>query len=156
MKKIDLLKLRKTAGISQKELADKLAVQPSFLSAIENGRSRFPDEKIEKLKEIIGIDDFDNFMTEDSHDVAVVPPHSHAPEETDSLSQLLRHIHNLAHQNDSADRHKEKELYDRIEYLSVRNDKLSDRIDSLREKIDTLLEENLRLKEILIRHNITY
>ena len=156
MKKIDLLKLRKAIGISQKELADRLAVQASFLSAIENGRSRFPDEKIEKLKEIAGIDSLEDFMTEESNDNIVVPPHTHAMDETDSLSQLLRHIHNLAHKSDTIDTSREKELLERIEYLTQRNDRLSDRLDELRISIDTLREENYRLKELLLKNNITF
>ena len=35
MERIDIAKLRKEAGISQRELADKLQIRPSFLSAIE-------------------------------------------------------------------------------------------------------------------------
>ena len=102
MKKIDLLRLRKAAGLSQRELADRLMVQPSFLSAIENGRSRFPDEKIDKLKEIVALDDLSDFLTEDTSDMQVVPPHTHAADEADSLSQMLRHIHNIAHKSDGS------------------------------------------------------
>lgn len=156
MKKIDLLKLRKAAGLSQRELADRLAVQPSFLSAIENGRSRFPDEKIEKLKEIVAIEDLDDFLVEENAEAQVVPPHTHAFDEADSLSQMLRHIHNLAHKNDGPDREREMELLSRIDYLSKRNDRLSDRLDSLRETVDNLREENFRLKETLLKNGITF
>ena len=156
MKKIDLLKLRKAAGLSQKELADRLAVQPSFLSAIENGRSRFPDEKLEKLKEIFYLEDLEDFMVEETTDTTVVPPHTHSHEETDTLSQLLMHIHNLAHKTDNLDKAREKTLLNRLEFLSNRNDRLSERMDDLREKIDSLMEENFRLKEILLKNNISY
>lgn len=154
MKKIDLLRLRKTAGLSQKELADRLNVQPSFLSAIENGRSRFPEEKVEKLKEIFDIEDLDIFMVDDTQDNTVIPPHTHPTDETDSLSQLLRHIHNLAHKNDSFE--SKKDFMERIDYLSARNDKLSERLDILRETIDQLREENYRLKELLLKNNISF
>ena len=156
MKRIDLLKLRKMVGLSQKELADRLSVQPSFLSAIENGRSRFPDEKLERLKEILGIDNFDDFLIEENAETTVVPPHTHIMDESDSLSQLLRHIHNLAHKSDAVDRGKEKELMSRIDYLSQRNDRLSDRLDELRLKVDTLREENFRLKEIILKNNLSF
>lgn len=154
MKKIDLLKLRKAAGFSQRELAKQLAVQPSFLSAIENGRSRFPEEKIERLKEIVALDDIDDFLVEEASENSVVPPHSHTADETDSLSQLLRHIHNLAHKSDSVDRERENELLSRIDFLSKRNDRLSERLDSLREMLDNLREENYKLKELLLKKGI--
>ena len=156
MKKIDLLKLRKAAGLSQRELADRLMVQPSFLSAIENGRSRFPDEKIEKLKEIVEIDDLDNFLVEDMTDTPTVPPHTHAIDEADSLTQMLRHIHNLAHKTDDHDRERENDLLSRIDYLSKRNDRLNEKLDDLRDSVDKLREENFRLKELLLRNNISF
>ena len=156
MKKIDLLKLRKAAGLSQRELADRLMVQPSFLSAIENGRSRFPDEKIDKLKEIVALDDISDYLTEDTSDVPVIPPHTHAVDETDSLTQMLRHIHNLAHKSDSMDKDRENELLGRIDYLAKRNDRLSERLDDLRDFLDSLREENFRLKELLLRNNISF
>lgn len=156
MKKIDLLKLRKAAGLSQKELAERLAVQPSFLSAIENGRSRFPDEKIEKLKEIVALDDFTDYLVEDAVDSQVVPPHTHALDEADSLSQMLRHIHNLAHKSDETGRERENELVNRIDYLAKRNDRLSEKLDDLRDTLDAVKEENFRLKEILLRNNIQF
>lgn len=156
MKRIDLLKLRKSAGLSQKQLADRLAVQPSFLSAIEKGRSRFPDEKIEKLKEIFLLESLEDFMIEDAQEITTVPPHSHTFDEGDSLSHLLRHIHNLAHKNDDMEKGRETQLLERINYLSVRNDRLSDRLDDLRDKIDKLREENFRLKDILRENRIEY
>lgn len=156
MKKLDLLKLRKAAGLSQKELADRLAVQPSFLSAIENGRSRFPDEKLEKLKEIIALDTLDDFMIEGEPEPSAVPPHTHTHDEADSLSQMLRHIHNLAHKSDASEREKVSDLFARIDYLSKRNDRLTERLDSMSDKLESLREENFRLKELLIRNKIEF
>lgn len=157
MKKIDLLKLRKAVGLSQRELADRLAVQPSFISAIENGRSRFPEEKIEKLKEIVALDDLEDFLAEDLPEgTVVVPPHTHTHDEADALSQMLRHIHALAHKSDGSDREREQELTARIEYLSKRNDRLSERLDDLRDALDKVRDENYRLKELLLKNNISF
>ena len=156
MKKLDLLKLRKAAGLSQKELADRLAVQASFLSAIENGRSRFPDEKLEKLKEIIALDDLEDFMEYEDSEVHAVPPHTHTFDEGDSLTRMLRHIHNLAHKTDDTERGRVTDLMDRIDYLSKRNDRLSERLDTMSEKLDFLRDENFRLKELLIKNNIEF
>lgn len=156
MKRLDLLKLRKSVGLSQRELADRLAVQASFLSAIEKGRSRFPEEKIERLKEIVALDDLDRFMVADTTDFPPVPPHTHSHDETDALTQLLKHIHAQAHKHEEGDRGRENDLMHRIDYLSERNDRLSSRVDELREKIDFLLAENYRLKELLCRNGIEY
>lgn len=157
MSRLDLVKLRRIAGISQKDLAEKLSVRPSFLSAIENGRSRFPEEKIERLKEILAIDDLSDFIIDENDESnTTVPPHTHAIEETDAITQLLKHIHAQAHKSDDTAKARELELEDRIIYLSKRNDRLSERVDQLREDVDKLREENFRLKEILTHHNIHY
>lgn len=155
MKKIDLLRLRKAAGLSQKELAEKLAVRPSFLSAIENGRSRFPEDKIGRLLQIMELDNIDDYLTDETAD-PVVPPHSHAVEETDAITSLLKHIHAQAHKADMGTKARETELEERISFLIKRNDRLSERVDTLREQVDALREDNFRLKELLTRHKISY
>lgn len=152
MTRIDLIKLRKRAGMSQKELADLLQVRPSFLSAIENGRSRMPDDKLERLKEIFELDSLNDYMIEETAQ-AVVPPHTHPIDSTDSLTQLLNHFHELAHQRNH---NKADEDSSRIEFLTKRNDRLSERLDQLREEVDSLRNENFRLKELLIRNGIDY
>lgn len=140
MSRLNLLKLRKTINISQRELAEKLNVQPSFLSAIENGRSRFPEDKLSKLKEIFDLNDLDDFyMEEDIESNSYVPPHTHP--------------HTHPHEHESS---REKELQQRIETLENRNDRLSQRVDDLRDEVDSLLRENLRLKELLSMHRIQY
>lgn len=143
-------------GLSQRDLADQLSVQASFLSAIENGRSRFPDEKIERLKEIVALDNLDRFMVDEETEAGAIPPHTHALDESDSLTQLLKHIHAQAHKHEGAGKERENELMERINYLSVRNERLSDRLDTLREEVDNLREENFRLKELLIKNGISF
>ena len=153
MNRIDLVKLRKRAVMSQRELAELLQVRPSFLSAIENGKSRLPEEKMLRLKEIFEIDSFDGYMLDDEGETVTVPPHTHS-DPGDSITQLLNHFHSLAHRNDQATH--DAESVSRIDFLSKRNDRLSERVDELREKVDALREENLRLKELLIRNGIEY
>lgn len=155
MKKLDLLRLRKTAGLSQRELALKLGVQPSFLSAIENGKSRLPDEKIQMLKEIVELDSLEDFMLDEDENRAI-PPHTHALDESDSLTRLLHHIHKLAHESEDSSRERESELEARIEYMTQRNDRLSDRLDQLRDTVDALREENFRLRELLRSNGIDF
>ena len=159
MSRIDLARLRKRAGMSQRELAGHLQVRPSFLSAIENGRSRLPEEKIDRLKEIFELDDFSDYMTDDVREQVVPPhthPHTHIGDEGDSLTMLLTHIHDLAHQRDRHSSDADGESAERIDFLERRNDRLSQRIDDLREETDRLRIEILRLKELLIRNGIEY
>ncbi len=157
MSRLDLVKLRKNAGLSQKELADMLSVRPSFLSAIENGRSRLPEEKLDRLKDIFQVDDFSDYMVEDKAEtVPVVPPHTHIAEGDDALTALLKHIHAQAHMTDDLSKSREAELEERISYLTERNDRLSDRLDDLREQVDRLREENFHLKELLTLNGVKY
>lgn len=155
MKRIDFVRLRKRAGMSQRELAGLLQVRPSFLSAIENGKSRMPDEKLDKIKEIFEIDSLDDYMVEE-HSVQTVPPHTHAMDQNDTLAQLLNHFHDLAHQREREHSGQEADSLARIEFLTKRNDRLSDRVDDLRVEVDALREENMRLKELLLKNGIQY
>lgn len=155
MSRIDLARLRRRAGMSQRELADKLQVRPSFLSAIENGRSRLPEEKMEKIMELFEIDNLEDYLIDDTQE-AIVPPHTHVLDQTDSLTQLLNHFHELAHQREKGHTAADTDAMARIDFLSRRNDRLSERVDELRDEVDSLRAENLSLKELLIRHGISY
>ncbi|MDE5814228.1 MAG: helix-turn-helix transcriptional regulator [Muribaculaceae bacterium] len=155
MKKIDFVRLRKRAGMSQRELADLLQVRPSFLSAIENGKSRMPDEKLDRIKEIFELDSLDDYIMEE-HLEQTVPPHTHAMDQNDTLAQLLNHFHDLAHQREREQSGLDADAAARIEFLTKRNDRLSERIDDLRDELDALREENLRLKEVLLKNGIQY
>lgn len=46
---IDIKQFRKSNKLTQKELAEYLDIPIPFLSAIENGRNRFPKERLIKL-----------------------------------------------------------------------------------------------------------
>ncbi|MDE6510623.1 MAG: helix-turn-helix domain-containing protein [Muribaculaceae bacterium] len=155
MKRIDFVRLRKRAGMSQRELADHLQVRPSFLSAIENGKSRMPEEKLDKIKEIFELDSLDDYMVEE-HAEQTVPPHTHAMDQNDTLAQLLNHFHDLAHQREREHSGQDADALERIEFLTKRNDRLSERVDDLRDEVDALREENLRLKELLLKNGIHY
>lgn len=155
MSRIDFVRLRKRAGMSQRELADFLQVRPSFLSAIENGRSRMPEEKLEKIKEIFELDNLDEYIIEEAIE-STVPPHTHIADQSDSLTQLLTHFHDLAHQREKTHSAQETDIIARIDFLTKRNDRLSERIDDLRDEIDSLRAENLRLKELLVKNGIQY
>ncbi len=144
MERIDITKLRKEAGMSQRELAEKLNIKPSFLSAIENGRSRLPEGQLEKIKQIFGVSDLSDYVAADQHK-ETVPPHTHFGEEGNAIALFLQHIHNQAHQDD-VHTNREAVLEQRIDYLAERNDRLSARVDELRDQLDAARDENYRLK----------
>lgn len=160
MSRLDLVRLRKSAGMSQRELAERLKVRQSFLSAIENGRSRLPEEKLDKIKRIFNLDNLDSYMTKEAETDITVPPHSHPVSEGDAIAGLLKHIHDEAHRmsgtGETQTLSRISELEERNDFLSRRNDQLSDRLDKLREQIDSLREENFKLKELLTKNSIGY
>ena len=155
MSRVDLAKLRKRGGMSQRELAELLQVRPSFLSAIENGRSRIPEEKYDRILEIFELDSLDDYMTDDQPDY-VMPPHTHNSDPSESLSDLLNHFHDLAHRRSAGNGSVSNDMSERIDFLTKRNDRLSERVDDLRDEVDSLRVENLRLKELLIKNGIPY
>ncbi|MDE6704022.1 MAG: helix-turn-helix transcriptional regulator [Muribaculaceae bacterium] len=156
MERFDIAKLRKAAGISQRELAERLGIRPSFLSAIENGRSRLPEAQLEKIKQIFKINDLTEFIISETAEVSnVIPPHTHFGEEGNAIALFLQHIHNQAHQ-EAGNSGRESVLEQRIDYLSERNDKLSARVDELRDKLDAVTDENYRLKLLLAANGISY
>lgn len=155
MSKIDLVRLRKRAGMSQRELADLLQVRPSFLSAIENGKSRVPEEKLEKIKEIFELDNLDEYVIDDTTEVTV-PPHVHTSDQTDTITMLLNQFHDLAHQRNKSHGTHDNDMESHIDFLTKRNDRLSERVDDLRDEIDALRKENLRLKELLVKNGICF
>lgn len=155
MSRIDIARLRKNEGLSQRKLAEMLEIRPSFLSAIENGRSRLPEDKVEKIKTLFGTEIIEEYMYEECEE-NVVPPHTHLHDETDSLTQLLDKFHTLAHQRHNQPNDKVMELVTRLDKMSERNDRLSGKIDDLRDLVDQLRQENLRLKELLIKNQIQY
>lgn len=156
MSRLDISRLRKMAGMSQRTLADKLGVRQSFLSAIENGKSRVPEDKLERIKQMFGEEAVAHCMIAEEADGVDMSGHTHG--EADTLTHLLQHIHEQAHQMSdtisSPQRHREAELEEHNSYLAKRNDQLSERLDLLREEIDELRKENLRLKELLVEHGI--
>lgn len=161
MLRIDLLKIRKTAGLSQRQLAEMLAVRPSFLSAIENGRSRFPEDKIERLLEICGIDDIAPFVTQDDIEAsAPVPPHTHPHTHGDDavITHILEHIHSEAHSRPSSDRQINEKIINILEgqvnRLMDTVNKLYDQMHEQHKEYSKMSEENIRLRWLLRSHGI--
>lgn len=153
MKKIDFVGLRKRAGMSQRQLAELLQVRPSFLSAIENGRSRMPEEKLARIKEIFELESLEDYVVLEENENM---NHHHDSEQEETITRLLNHFHDLAHQREKSLENNDPDLASRIDFLTKRNDRLSERLDDLREEVDNLRSENLRLKELLVKNGIPY
>lgn len=162
MSRFDIARLRKEKGMSQGELAARLQMTQSFLSAIENGKSPLPVEKEEKLREIFLLDDLNDYRIGKG-----AKTDTKITEMTDSdlFNQLLSRFHHQAHSKEGShhhhDHHEEiEELKARLDALFLRNDALMARndrlsadndnlrreIDSYRATIESLREEIYRLK----------
>ena len=147
MSKFDIARLRKENGMSQGELASRLLMTQSFLSAIENGKSPLPIEKEEKLCEIFHLKNLDdyNISKKDETDEKKLNNMT----DSDLFNQLLNRFHRQAHsmEGDSHhhDHHQQIEelqkkldtLFLRNDHLMERNEKLSDENDRLRKQIDS-------------------
>lgn len=143
--------------MSQGELAHLLQITQSFLSAIENGKSPLPIEKEEKLCDIFGISNLNDYIL----DQKAARQEEKINEMTDSdlFNQLLSRFHKQAHSAESEHHHhdhhqtidelqeKVDALYARNDSLMLRNDRLSEDNDKLRSEIDVYRREIEKLRK---------
>lgn len=154
---LDLARLRKDLGLSQSELASRLDVRQSFLSAIENGRSPLPADKRARLRELFPETDLSRYARH-GHDHAAPAAETPIPAEMafdgNVITQLFNHFHAQLHrESDGAQQallECVKSLERRNDSLTERNDRLAAYIETLRAEIDALRAENYRLKEQLL------
>lgn len=142
MPRFDISRLRKENGMSQNELANLLQMTQSFLSAIENGKSPLPLEKEEKLCEVFGLHNLQEYILDKKAD----PDDKKLTEMTDSdlFNQLLSRFHKQAHSEESEHHHHDH--HQRIEELQERLDSLFTRNDALMLRNDNLNADNDRLR----------
>ena len=150
MPRFDISRLRKEKGMSQSELANLLQMNQSFLSAIENGKSPLPIEKEERLCEIFGLSNLNDYIADKRNQEL----DSRLTEMTDSdlFNQLLSRFHKQAHSAETEHHHhdhhqKIEELEQRLEVMFNRNDALMQRNDSLSNDNDRLRKEIDRYRE---------
>lgn len=160
MKRIDITRLRKDHKMSQNELARRLSVAQSFMSAIENGRSTLPHDKEHRLREIFADVDMEKY-TVDSDAGKDMGPESLTASETNLMTRLLAHFHEHAHSIDDEAHHQEHHerlaaleeqlgnLIGRLTVLLDRNDELSRRNEALTKQVLDLSAENERLRAAL-------
>lgn len=163
MPRYDISRLRKENGMSQNELANLLQMTQSFLSAIENGKSPLPIEKEDRLCEIFGLNNLNDYVADKRPESS----QKNFTDMTDSdlFNQLLSRFHKQAHSEESEHHHHDHhqridELQQKIDSLFARNDALMQRndrlnedndrlraeIDSYRREIENLRAENYRLR----------
>ena len=166
MARIDISRLRKENGMSQNELANLLQMTQSFLSAIENGKSPLPIDKEERIREIFGKSDLNDYILDRKNSTD-----KNLMEMTDSdlINQLLSRFHKQAHSEESEHHHhdhhqkieeleqKLDSMFARNDALMLRNDNLSNDNDRLRAEIDAyrieiekLRKENFELRQKLV------
>ncbi len=172
MARIDIAKLRKDHKMSQQQLAERLQINQSFLSAIERGKSPLPAGKQERISEIFGVNDFSAYMVDDSE--GVFSSLSQDSLKNDMIARMLGYFHARAHQeidsqyglpyghsHDDADSahfqahaqvHQEidrffADLKTRNEQLESRNILLTERNEMLNQKIMDLLDELEALRQ---------
>lgn len=164
MSRFDISRLRKEKGMNQGELASRLQMTQSFLSAIENGKSPLPIEKEEKLCEIFNLPDLSAYLINSKEE----PDERKITEMSDSdlFNQLLNRFHKQAHSSEAHAHHHEHHtrieelrdkvasLYERIDILMIRNDRLSAVNDRLRSEIDSYRQEIDRLRSEIFRLKI--
>ena len=152
MPRYDISRIRKEHGMSQSELAQRLQITQSFLSAIENGRSPLPIEKEEKLREVFSSYDLSSYIQDKTDDEKRVVDMT----DSDLFNQLLNRFHRQAHSAEGEhhhhDHHEKIEILEnRVEALFKRNDALMERNDRLAEANDLLRQENDKLRSEIDR-----
>ena len=167
MSHIDIARLRKDHNMSQSQLAGRLQMTQSFLSAIENGKSPLPLDKEDRLLEIFSLSSLKDYIIENT----TASDHTHKISEmtdSDLFNQLLSRFHRQAHSKEESHHHHDHHerialLEEQLSAAMTRCDKLLERNDSLttsndqfRNEIDTLREEIYRLKSLLLSHGINF
>lgn len=141
MSRLDIALLRRSLGLSQSELAQKLQINQSFLSAIENGRSPLPTDKENRLAELFPEVNLNDFVAEPERDAArSVDDLS----ETEMINLFLQRFHSQAHRHDDSQHHQEH--HRRIEILEAQNAELIRQNGKLLDRLDSLMELLLELR----------
>ena len=93
---IDLKRLRKEKGITQKELAQLLSCGQSFIANVENGRRDLPPVKIEILERKFG--NICSYITNNIEEIMnekLIAPYSMITEKEKEIERLNREIGRL-------------------------------------------------------------
>lgn len=162
MARVDLSRLRKERGLSQIDLARKLKITQSYLSAIENGRGQLNAEKEALLKRVMGLESLDNYYVKD-HPIRESRLTDDL-EESNLLERLLKKFHDQAHKEDPNSNHHHEhhrrieyleaalqKLLDRNEILFARNEQLEQKLEEQQNELDSSRKEIYRLRLLLTK-----
>lgn len=147
MSRIDIARIRKKYGMSQSELAHRLQINQSFLSAIENGKSALPPDKAQRLQEIFGISDMSGYLL-DGEETAR-DKESVGKADVDLIGEFLTRFHSQAHSNEEMHHHHDH--HERIHFLEQQNAQLLLNIGELLARVDRLMTESDALRHELDR-----
>lgn len=95
MRQLDLQKIRKEHKVTQQRLAELTKYPQSFISQIERGRVDAPQKFLDKLSELLGINDFEPYLLPDKAEVKEVQVPAEPKQETkkdeeqSTISRLL-------------------------------------------------------------------
>ena len=165
MPRIEIARLRKDHSMSQSELAKRLQVTQSFLSAIENGKSPLPPEKEEKLLEIFNLPDLSAYTADITSSRENGGKKLGELTDTDLFNQLLSRFHQQAHSKESSHHHHDhhqriEQLEENLASMMIRNDRLMERNerlaeinDNLRNEVEHLRKEIFNLKTRIVSTN---
>ncbi len=163
MTQYDISRIRKDLGLTQKELANRLRLSQGFLSSIESGRYSFPEEKVDILREVCSELNLEDYLKEHNSDSTNVEIGNNNyssdirindPETLQTLIYFLRSENYSIRGEIQAQLAELKNLRDRNDKLSERNELLQDALEKSREKSFHLMEEILRLKGVLTEKGI--
>ena len=141
MPRIDIAQLRKSIGLNQQELAQRLQITQSFLSAIENGRSPLPAEKEARLAEIFPDVDLSAFIVDTEREA---PKSIDEMTETEMINMFLQRFHSQAHRHDDSQHHQQH--HQRIELLEAQNAELNRQNGLLLDRLNDVLLRLLNLQ----------
>ena len=65
MSRLDINRIRKERQLTQKQLAQLTSYPQGFISQIENGKAKCPLAFIEKVRDIFGITDIENYIIDE-------------------------------------------------------------------------------------------
>ena len=155
MARYNLVALRKEAQMSQKELADRLGISQGFLSNVENGRSPFPEERIEELQAIFPDIDISKYeITDEAKNTSIGSNNSNITiNESRIMEQFGILLEKAISKDESGDITDERK---RCARLSEELDESRSESERLRRENYALKEEIFRLKELLMRNHIEY
>ena len=155
MARYNLLKLRKTLGLTQQELAKRLNLSQGFLSSVESGRNPFPDDRVEDLQAIFPNENLDNYLIQKSSGRSIAIGNNNKSSDIrindpESLKALLSIIRSesldVKTSDDKTDEQQSRGVGVPFDKLIEQNSKLQDELMKSQKRVMELLEENAKLK----------